>query len=55
MKEKGIAGIKELWDTEGSGIRNNGLEDYNLLISAMKSILKINSNNVYEEINSRKD
>lgn len=31
MKEKGIAGIKEIWDTQGSSNMSNGLEDYNTL------------------------
>lgn len=54
IKQKGIAGIKAIWEAEGSGDRRNGLGDYNTVMNGIEKMLNLTEQDVLERVGESK-
>lgn len=52
VNEKGIAGIKSIWDTAGNNDFSNGLADYNTLRERTQKLLGIDETEFYKRVNN---
>lgn len=50
IKQKGIAGLKAIWEAEGSGDRRNGLADYNTIMQGIEKLLNLTEQQILERV-----